>query len=289
MRALDMSAKGVVRSGCARFFISCALLFMVIQVASAQQTADGQGLAPSVAAALTKAKVKSVVVFDFLGPGDKLTQLGEDLADTFSRSLAKQAPQVRVIDRSELRAVIEKNRVAPTVARESELAWWLARQLKAQSLIVGRIEPADGARIHLTLSAATVERGKNIENFSLDIPVTPEMREHFVKTLFLTNAATTPPPGTRFGSFPTCRHCPRAEFSGAALNQKQDGIVLLVAVVGLDGKLRDIDFVQNVPYGLTQKSIEAVQTWKLDPATDINGKPIEVRQSISVQFHFARK
>jgi TonB family protein len=263
------------------------LVFILIPVTHAQP-ADDHGLAPSVAEALARAKVKSVVVFDFLGPGDSLHQLGVELADTFSRSLANSAANIVVIDRSEVRAIIEKNRVAPTVVRDSEIAWWFARQLKAQSLVLGQIAPADGGKVTLTVSAATVQKGKNIENFSLDIPLTPEMNGHFVKTLSSISATPVVAPGTTIGKLPTCHFCPAPKYSEAALNLKQQGTVRLVGVVGVDGVIRDIDFVNGVTYGLTQQAIEAVQSWKMDPGKDMKGRPIEMRQTIEVRFNLGR-
>jgi TonB family protein len=262
-------------------------VFILIPIAHTQP-ADDQGLAPSVAEALARSKVNSVVVFDFLGPGDSLHQLGVDLADTFSRSLAKSAANIVVIDRSQVRAMIEKNRVAPTVVRDSEIAWWFAHQLKAQSLVLGQIAPADGGKVQLTVSAATVQQGKNIENFSLDIPLTPEMKDHFAKTLSSISATPAVAPGTTIGKVPTCHYCPPPKYSKAALTLKQQGAVRLVGVVGVDGVVRDIDFVNGATYGLTQQAIEAVQSWRMDPGKDTKGRPIEMRQTIEVNFLLGR-
>ncbi|MGH9713441.1 MAG: energy transducer TonB [Candidatus Acidiferrales bacterium] len=223
-------------------------------------------------------------MFDFLGPGDTLSQLGEDLADTFSRSLAKVAPDVNVIDRMQVRAVIEKNRVAPTVVRDSEISWWLAHELKAQSLIVGQLSPADGGKVHLVISVATVQSGKDFENFSVDIPITPEMKDHFAKTVWSATRSRVPPPGTTISKYPVCRRCPSPQFSEAAMTNHQEGVVVLVAQVGVDGTLRNIDFVNGVQYGLTQRAIVAVQSWKLDPAKDTKGRPIELAHRIEVHF-----
>ena len=76
-----------LRSKRPRVILFTILALFVVPVAQ-PQTADDQGLAPSMAKALIEAKVKTVVVFDFMGPGDRLSQLGQGLADGFSHTLA---------------------------------------------------------------------------------------------------------------------------------------------------------------------------------------------------------
>jgi len=273
---------------CLRILLSPCLLLLAATVCTPRAFAD-EGLAPSVAAALAKAKVKSVVVFDFIGPGNSLNQLGVEIADTLSDSLVNSGTKLKVIDRSEVRAIFKKNCVAPTVVRDPELAGWLAHQLGAESVISGRITSKDAGTIQLAVSADIVHPGKSIDRFSsAEIPLTEAMKDHLEKIQSV-DASTIKPilPG---GSIvlPHCIHCPRPNFSFSAevLEHKTTATVVLVGVVTLDGTVRDIDFVRAEPAGLTQKAIEAVRAWKLEPAKDANGKPIEVHQIIDLQVHF---
>jgi hypothetical protein len=68
-----------------RILISTFLALFLIPVASAQHS-DDNVLTHSRAGVLRKAQVKSVAIFDFMGPGQRLNQLGPDLADEFSRA-----------------------------------------------------------------------------------------------------------------------------------------------------------------------------------------------------------
>jgi hypothetical protein len=77
-------------------------------------------------------------------PHERLTHLGRDLADGFSRTLASAGGKFALIDRRQVQAIIEKNRVASDVIRDSEIAWWLARQLHANALIVGQLTASGG-------------------------------------------------------------------------------------------------------------------------------------------------
>jgi TonB family protein len=256
----------------------------VIPVAHAQQ-ADDQGLAPTMAKALTKAKVRSVAVFDFMGPGQRLNQLGRDQADEFSRALSNPGGKFQVIDRAAVSAVIEANRVAPDVIRDPEIAWWLARQLNAQALVVGKLSPADGNRLEIAVAAAKTTGGDEIANLSVVIPFTDEMMTRLSKSLCEDHMKDRLAPDSPKEFFPKCIYCPHPEFSGAALAQKKEGTVLLIVQITEDGIAKDIDFVQGQQYGLTQKAIEAVQKWKFKPAQNPEGKPRPVWQQIQVTFH----
>lgn len=247
-----------------RFLISCILTFILTPIANAHQS-DDQGLAPSISKALAKAKVKTVVVFDFMGPDDKLSQLGQDLADGFSHTLASSGGKFDVIERSQVRAVIQKNRVAPDVIRDPEIAWWLARQLNAEALVVGKLSPTDGNTLQIAVAAAKTKDGMNIAGLSVAVPITDAMKSRLSKSLSEDHTEDQLPPGSPMDFYPQCIYCPHAKFSDAAKNHRKQGVVALVVLIGEDGVARDIEFARSQQYGLTQKAIEAVQNWKFKP------------------------
>lgn len=267
-----------------RFLISCILTFILTPIANAHQS-DDQGLAPSISKALAKAKVKTVVVFDFKGPDEKVTQLGQDFADKFRSSLAKSGGNFVIVDRAEVQAVVEKNRVAPDVIRDPEIAWWLARQLNADALIVGELTPLSRDLLKFALAAAKTKDGKNLADLWVTVPFTDEMKALLSKSLVVDRPENRVPEGTQLNLYPKCIYCPRAEYSAAAMANKQQGKVTLAVVIGLDGRASEIDFTKGQPYGLTQKAIEAVQSWKFKPAQTPEGNPRAVRQVIEITFH----
>ena len=203
-----------------RIFLSTFLALFLIPVAQ-PQSADDQGLAPSMVKALTEARVKTVVVFDFMGPGDRLSQLGQDLADGFSHTLANSAGRFDVIDRSQVRAVIEKNRVARDVIRDPEIAWWLARQLNAEALIVGKLSPTDGNRLEIGVAAAKTKDGKDIASLSVTAPITDDMKTRLSQSLIDNRTKNQLPPNSPMDAYPKCFSCPRADYSDAAMAHRQ--------------------------------------------------------------------
>jgi TonB family protein len=265
-------------------FLFTFLVFIVIPVAHTQPS-DDQGLAPNMAKALTEANVKTVVVFDFMGPGDRLSQLGQELADGFSDTLANSGGNFNVIDRAKVRAIIEKNRVAPDVIRDPEIAWWLARQLNAEALIVGKLSQTFGGELEIGVAAAKTKDGKDVASLSVTARITGEMNTRLSKSVIDDRTKNQVPPNSPMDAYPKCIYCPRADFSDAALAHKQQGVVVLIVLIGEDGIGREMDLVKGQQYGLTQKAIEAVQKWKFQPSHDQDGKPRAVWQVIEVSFH----
>jgi TonB family protein len=74
------------------------------------------------------------------------------------------------------------------------------------------------------------------------------------------------------------------EFSEEARRAKLQGVVVLYAEVGVDGRLRNIRVTRALGLGLEEKAIEAVKQWRFRPAYR-NGKPIVEPAAIEVNFH----
>ncbi len=77
---------------------------------------------------------------------------------------------------------------------------------------------------------------------------------------------------------------PEPSFSDEARKAKAQGMVLLVLVVGKDGRTHDIRVGQSLGMGLDEKAIEAVNRWRFRPAT-LNGQPVATQIAVQVDFH----
>jgi len=64
---------------------------------------------------------------------------------------------------------------------------------------------------------------------------------------------------------------------------KYKGTVVLSMIVTTEGKPKDIKVTKSLGPGLDKKAIEAVKTWKFDPATK-DGKPVMVQIMVEVNF-----
>ncbi len=239
-------------------------------------------LAAQTANAISNAKQKSVVVFDFVGPDRSVNALGRTLADDFSVALSKSANKFTVINRSDLLREIESNRLSPEAAADPHVAVWLARRLKATSIILGNLDlDATG----VTVEATSYElRSKAIKSFETTFPVSKKV-ETLVKTEVDPDAAIPVfDPKAKGFVMPACIQCAKPDYTPAAVDKKLEGTAVLDAVIGLDGRAKDIRVRKSLGLGLTVKAIQTVQSWTLKPAKGPDGKPIAIRIPIEIMF-----
>jgi TonB family protein len=85
-------------------------------------------------------------------------------------------------------------------------------------------------------------------------------------------------------SMPRAIYSPEPEFSDEARKSKYQGEVILTAVIGADGRPRNLAVVRSLGMGLDEKAMETVTTWRFEPAR-MGGRPVAVRMSIIVIFH----
>ena len=84
-------------------------------------------------------------------------------------------------------------------------------------------------------------------------------------------------------SAPRAIYAPDPEYSEEARKAKYQGTVVLYVVVGADGRPHDIRIQRSLGLGLDEKAIEAVRTWKFEPAKK-DGQAVAVQVNIEVNF-----
>lgn len=91
-------------------------------------------------------------------------------------------------------------------------------------------------------------------------------------------------PGKKGVTVPQVIYSPEPSFSDEARKAKQQGEVVLLLVVGKDGRPYNIRIGQSLGMGLDEKAIEAVGRWRFRPAT-LNGQPVATQIAVEVDFH----
>jgi periplasmic protein TonB len=84
-------------------------------------------------------------------------------------------------------------------------------------------------------------------------------------------------------SAPKLTYSPDPEYSEEARKAKFQGTCVLWVVVGPDGKPRDIRVARTLGLGLDEKALEAVKSWRFEPARK-DGKPVAVSINVEVDF-----
>jgi TonB family protein len=79
----------------------------------------------------------------------------------------------------------------------------------------------------------------------------------------------------------------KPDYPASAQQQGTEGSVLLKGVIGTDGRLLSLTVLNSLaPPELAQSAISAVQQWRYQP-TLLNGEPVEVVTTITVNFRLA--
>jgi TonB family protein len=84
-------------------------------------------------------------------------------------------------------------------------------------------------------------------------------------------------------SAPRIVYSPDPDYSEEARKAKYQGTVVLWVVVGPDGRTRDIRVQRSLGLGLDEKAMDAVRTWKFEPARK-DGQPVAVQINVEVNF-----
>jgi len=85
-------------------------------------------------------------------------------------------------------------------------------------------------------------------------------------------------------SAPRVIYDPEPEYSQEARAAKHQGTVTLWAIIAPDGRPRELRVERSLGMGLDEKAIEAVRTWRFEPAKK-DGRPVPVMIEVEVSFH----
>jgi TonB family protein len=91
--------------------------------------------------------------------------------------------------------------------------------------------------------------------------------------------------GGDIASRPVITFKPRPEWTEEARRNRIQGVVILSATFGADGRVKHVRVLRGLGYGLDEKAIEAALKIRFIPARDIRGNPIDWRGTIYVEFH----
>lgn len=83
---------------------------------------------------------------------------------------------------------------------------------------------------------------------------------------------------------PSCFYMPNPPYSEEARKAKYSGIVLVEAVVNLDGHLSNLKLIKSPGLGLDENTLTTLKTWRCKAATGPSGKPVATIVTFEVNF-----
>jgi len=273
---------------------------------SAQQLYRFDSMASAASAAIELHTIGSVrqkvLVTDFEETHGVTTQLGEALADNFADELRNHAKKFDVLDHRSVANGIADHHLPEGAFYSAGIEVCYAAKLDVTMIVKAEFEYApDGLVFDLRIFPAKGDKG--IFGDKIVIPLTPEMeslksrpriqipdsfgddKTVWAKDSNGSDQQVMPVPGTNGYSYPGCLYCPQATYSAEAVRAHAQGPVVLRVVIGAGGSAEKISVTRSLPCGLDEQAIDAVKSWRFKPATDSDGKPVAVLQTIEVTFH----
>lgn len=181
------------RSPKVRALVRIPICFLVSLVISCPGLAYGQEikeLSAQMAEAIAKSGKKSVAVVDFTDLQGNVTELGRFLAEEISVGLTRTAKDFYVIDRTNLKVVLQEHRLASSGIIDPQTARKVGEITGVEALVTGTTTPfGDSVRLSVKILDATTAR--IIGGFTDDIPRTKAIEELLAKGIGSFNPGTT--------------------------------------------------------------------------------------------------
>jgi TolB-like protein len=203
------------------------LLILCVAVIGATPTAFSQvqdqmrTAATSVVEQLTVAQKRTVAVVDFTDQSGRVNCLGRLLADELSTVLASQRRSFTVVERAQLKRVLEEQKLASTGVIDPGTASRVGKIAGAEAIIYATLT-ATRDNVRVLIKVTGTERGEVVGSVAADVPLTKTIED------LIACSTTAPPVGAAKTPSPLAK--PQAVSQGGILYTLQ-GCVRQVASV----------------------------------------------------------
>jgi len=167
--------------------LAAVVLASIVVLALASNVAFGQGydqqvrgVARGIQEKLTAAGKKTVAVVDFTDLDGSVTWLGRFLAEEVSVALASEAKGFEVIERTQLKAILQEQKLGTSGVIDPQTARRVGQIAGADVITTGSLTPF-GDSIRLSVKALDVSTARMIAAASTDIPKTKAIDELLAK------------------------------------------------------------------------------------------------------------
>ena len=250
---------------------------------SAQQ-ADVNSLVAPVAQEISKGHERKIAVLPLISRNQGNASLGIWLAKQIAANLANSVPQIELVDASSVTIPVLPPRDSRHPSYDQKAVEAFAKHSGAKVVVQGSFGAfEEGLGVSLTAS----KKGRKVTENAGKLDLTPEITALLARPL----KSDLPSDGVYEAGwagvgFPRCLKCPDPEFPDDARSSRTDGRVVLSVLVGLDGASQQIEVKEATSPSFARQAINAVKTWKFEPALGPDRKPVPVRVPIEISFQF---
>jgi TonB family protein len=241
----------------------------------------------------------TILVANFTNSSGSTSILGMQLADAVSEQLAAGAMDIRIADRKRLYEFLETERIPSKFLAEDNAERWLAMEQSANAVLVGHLDGgADKLIVTLQLLDAhflvgprerrEVRKGPQ-EKVEMTIIGIDEQTRTQAEPFSEASASKIAEDqgilraGVHGVTVPKGLYTPPPDYDDPARIAKFQGSLVLLVKVSEEGGAADLKVLNGLPFGLNQKALSTVRTWRFRPAT-LDGKAVPVQVPIEVTF-----
>jgi TonB family protein len=248
----------------------------------------------------------SVVVTDFAETHGGSNAMGAELARELSKSLGKNARDFVVADPG---GEFDTSSAAGPPSQPAADAGvnCSAGKPKPTFVVSGYMDELQD-RVVVRIEAVRTEDKKSVFDERVTVPLTAELQALESKPVstpdkpsgqnepawirpgfhIADNGANVPSMNS-LGNYtpPRCLECMHAEYPESAMGAKIQGMISLRILIDATGQPAEIIVLKGLPCGLSERAVETVAAWRLEPAKGPDGKPAAVWQNVQMKFELA--
>jgi TonB family protein len=264
-------------------FAYLASLLLFAPIDSAQEPGrDLDDLAKRISKQLSKEKIGSILVADFVSLDGTDSTEGHYLAEEFSQRLEHYKKNFTVSDRKQLSSALANAKISAKDLSAPDNLQRIRNSLEVDAVVTGTLEVTPSQ-----YSVRVIVR--HVKNSSLVVSGDQLVkRPAYVDNIVILDPGGPGPRIARAGvdgvGIPACVYCPPPEYTDKARGAKIQGNVVLLVVIDQEGRAGRIVVTKVPDDGLARRAVEAVRGWKFKPAMDKEGKAVAVIVPIEVTF-----
>ncbi len=163
--------------------VESCLVFAVCMALSRPASAAGQSydqqvrtLCASITDKLVAANKKSIAVVDFTDLDGNVMRLGRFLAEEVSVALASQAKGFEVIERNQLKVILQEHKLSASGIIDPQTARQLGRIAGAEAIVTGSLTPF-GDSVRMSVKVLDADTARMLAAATTDIPKTKAIEE----------------------------------------------------------------------------------------------------------------
>lgn len=223
-----------------------------------------------------------IYVPDFLDPSGTRTEKGCFFASAFSTDLAKAAHNFEVVNRIQAQKQLNELHISAQDLLQPEMLARATQALGADAALVGTATiTAKDANLRLFLREAA--SGREVHAMDYHEELKPAFEVNF-PAVEVESSHIFYFPNLDGVSSPKCIHCPNPDYTDEARRQKLSGNVILSLSLDEKGAITNVRVVTNSDDSLTQKAVDILKKWRMEPSHDVNGNPVPVRVAVEIVF-----